>query len=321
MNETKGEGIYYPYLRGKQFELILLREQQKLLARNSFMPIVEPVNGSLNALEKTLEVLMKNQTGVGLILNPQNGDLKDGQKNIEAIVDEKKYAESDYFSVCYIIDSATSLDQIRSILFKYPKAILIHDGFSRGQELSRIIDQSECRITNLFIDGQSPKLYRRHFHARRVLNHDGFNRCGKNKDYPDVETFSDLHCTYQDENMDGFSDFLINGNEYMEVGGPAYTIAIHLTFIDADLDNQMFIYHFKSDRTEGSADPGGKFMEALAKLVKETNRDNSKILRTGAVEEYIHLFEEGHFPGLGYIKKLSMQHHLEILADFLSKQA
>jgi hypothetical protein len=31
--------------------------------------------------------------------------------------------------------------------------------------------------------------------------------------------------------MDGFGDFLIVGDDYSESGGPAYAIAIHLTFI------------------------------------------------------------------------------------------
>ena len=30
--------------------------------------------------------------------------------------------------------------------------------------------------------------------------------------------------------MDGFGDFLIVGDDYSDTGGPAYAVAIHLTF-------------------------------------------------------------------------------------------
>ena len=33
--------MYYPYFRGKQFELIAIRESATLLADSSFVPIVE----------------------------------------------------------------------------------------------------------------------------------------------------------------------------------------------------------------------------------------------------------------------------------------
>ena len=67
--------------------------------------------------------------------------------------------------------------------------------------------------------------------------------------------------------MSGFGDFLIVGDEYSESGGPAYTIAIHLTYIDFDQDEAMHVRHFLSDRQDTPKDPGGKFSEALTKLV------------------------------------------------------
>jgi len=317
MNTQGRKGVYFPYFRGKQFELILLREQQSLLARSSFVPVIEPVTDSLNSVKKTLQSLLKSETMVSLIINPANGDLKNDGSQVEHMVDEDKYVESDCFYVGYIINSTTTIDQIRAILAKYTQVMLIHNGFAQGRELSTIIDASGCNVTNLFIENQSPRLYRNHYKRNKILNRDGFKKCFLNKDYPDFESFSDLHCTYVDEGLDGFSDFLINGSEYVEAGGPASTVTIHLTFIDPELDNQMFIYHFKSDRTEGISDPGGKFLEALSKLVNVVSLDNSKILKTEAVKEYLQLFEQEHFPGLGYVKKLSMQHHLETLSDFL----
>ena len=39
--------MYYPYLRGKQFELILIRDNAEFLAKNDIHPIIEPVKKRL----------------------------------------------------------------------------------------------------------------------------------------------------------------------------------------------------------------------------------------------------------------------------------
>jgi hypothetical protein len=116
--------------------------------------------------------------------------------------------------------------------------------------------------------------------------------------------------------MNGFGDFLIVGDDYSEGGGPAYAVAIHLTFIDPDQDNSMFIYHFISERQDTPTDPAGNFAEALKDMVKTLDRPRSKVLETSAVKEFRSLHKQGHFPGLGYVKKLSMNHHIETLAHY-----
>jgi len=149
------------------------------------------------------------------------------------------------------------------------------------------LGEDVARFTHIFIEGHCGKLYRRKFaEGERVLLRDGFIR-RTNRDHPEIESFSDLHITYIEENVDGFGDFLIVGDDYFESGGPAYAVAIHLTFIDPTQDSEMYIYHFKSDRTSTPTDPAGKFAEALEKLVREVKKPGSHILRTTAVEEFL----------------------------------
>ena len=116
--------------------------------------------------------------------------------------------------------------------------------------------------------------------------------------------------------MDGFGDFLMVGDAFSETGGPAYAVAIHITFINPNEDDQMFIHHFVSDRTDTPTDPAGKFSEALEKLAAEVEQSDTLVTRTEAVEEFIELHHRGHFPGLGYVKKLSMRHHIATLAEY-----
>jgi hypothetical protein len=116
--------------------------------------------------------------------------------------------------------------------------------------------------------------------------------------------------------MDGFGDFLIVGDEYSETGGPAYAVAIHITCIDQNQDDEIWVHHFISDRVDTPTDPAGKFAEALAHFIEELNDDDTMISETDAIREFRDLHERGHFPGLGYVKKLSMQHHIEMLAKY-----
>jgi hypothetical protein len=172
---------------------------------------------------------------------------------------------------------------------------------------------------HIFTEGSS-QMYRRGFKGnKRILIHDGFER-RKNKDYPDTpELFSELHLTYEEVGMNGFGDFLIVGDEFREAGGPAYAVAIHLTYFDQDKQNVMMIRHFKSDRSETPSDPGGKYLEALDKLITFIDSAQPSILETSAILEFRKQHAENYFPGLGYVKRLSMTHHIETVADFLLK--
>ena len=173
-------------------------------------------------------------------------------------------------------------------------------------------------MTNVFVESDQDRLlYRRHFKdSHCILVKDGFKR-QRNADYPEMAEFSDLHVTYEERNMQGFGDFLIVGDDYSEGGGPAYAVAIHMTFIDKDNDDIMYTYHFVSDEKDTPANPAGKFSQALEKLIKRLKSGDSKLLETEAVAEYRRLHDKNHFPGLGYVKKLSMKHHIETLANFL----
>ncbi|MCP4123229.1 MAG: sce7725 family protein [Bacteroidetes bacterium] len=67
--------MYFPFLRGKQFELIALRESVGFLGEN-IIPVIEPVKRSLVSLKKCLGLLNESDVKVILIANPKVGELK-----------------------------------------------------------------------------------------------------------------------------------------------------------------------------------------------------------------------------------------------------
>jgi hypothetical protein len=70
--------LYYPYFRGKQYELILLREFAQFLTAHAICPIIEPVRENLSPLRRTIESLTEQNTNFTLVMNPQVGELAGG---------------------------------------------------------------------------------------------------------------------------------------------------------------------------------------------------------------------------------------------------
>ncbi|MGR3175821.1 MAG: sce7725 family protein [Candidatus Scalindua sp.] len=315
--------MYYPYLRGKQFEMIILRDNAEFITKHNIHPIIEPVKSDFKALIRAFKVLNEKKVTCTLIVNPLAGQNPVKQLNIlkELIDDSFKNYENISIGYALYADSKTTdlvalLDQYSSSSFS-----ILHYGYTNGKKIANAIKGYDNIERHVFIDGFAGKLYQRHFkkdRIKRVLIRDGFKPQKKNALYPPSEHFSDLHITFPDEGMDGFGDYLIVGDDYTETGGPAYAVAIHLTYLDNDDD--MLIYHFVSHRTDSPTDPGGKFLEALSKLVKTFKKPNSLIFKSRACSEYIELFEKQHYPGLGHVKKLSMQHHIELIADFIKRE-
>ncbi|MBA7584057.1 hypothetical protein ES708_26009 [subsurface metagenome] len=315
--------MYYPYLRGKQFELILLRDNAEFLAKNNIHPIIEPVRSDFKTLTRAFKILNEKGVNCTLIVNPQAGEEPVPTSKILRELIENSFKEYKNISIGYILNAKSNIADLVTLLRKYSSFFftILHYGYTNGKKLASEIEGFKNIKTHVFIDGFAGKLYQRHLKKdgiNRVLIRNGFKPQKKNAYYPQNEHFSDLHITYPDEGVDGFGDYLIVGDDYSETGGPAYAVAIHLTYLDNDDD--MFIYHFISDQTDSPTDPGGKFLEALEKLVRAISMPKSLIYKSNACKEYLELFDKKHYPGLGYVKKLSMQHHIELIADFIKRE-
>ena len=311
--------MYYPYFRGKQFELVLLREQASLIAESKINPIIEFVKDNAASMRRVLTALVENRASFTIIINPIWGELAGQQEQILDRISEMVPLDYDLMSLGYIVNTHSNRERVRETLQSCGRhnVSIIHYGFPDGQIIAQETRRFDNIRTHVFIDSYTSKLYQRHFPKEgvdRVLIRDGFRR-QRNEDYPPNEHFSDLHITFEDEGVNSFGDFLIVGDEFREQGGPAHAVAIHLTYLN--FENDMYIMHFISDRTGSPVDPAGKFLEALEKLVRQVRSTGTHIFHSNACEEYEGLFEASRFPGLGYVKKLSMQHHLELMADFL----
>jgi len=309
--------VYYPYLRGKQFELSALRELAPVLAEGRVVPIIEPVRTRENSLVRTLSVLDELHAHNVIILNPQVGDFTKKQADLAVILKKHGLLTLEYTRKGIIIASDEDLAFAQRTFDRYA-----NDNFllvlerTRLEGLAEFLSSNDDRIDRVVCDEQKTRTLRRKLHVGRgkiIIREDGFQKEDRNSDYSPVSEFSDVHLIWQEDELGGFSDYLTIGNIYSESGGPAYTVAIHLTAHTGE--DELEVRHFKSEDSKTYLDTAGKFHEALEKL-NPVNTDQGLFL-SSALMEYQSLYTSGHFPGLGYVKKLSIKHHIELINEWL----
>ena len=102
--------MYYPYLRGKQYELLALREFAHTLGKtdSKIFPIIEPVRKNKSSLVKAASVLSENDINFGIILNPEFGECKSEILNFSGEISD------DTFSPTFIVND--NIAEIQSII-------------------------------------------------------------------------------------------------------------------------------------------------------------------------------------------------------------
>lgn len=213
--------MYHPYFRGKQFELITIRDTAELLAKSGFVPIIEPVKEALSGLNRTLKAICDADGKAVVIVNPYHGDHAEDGADITALLKDEFLANKNISAGILLkegMDIGAALDYYEG--HKDHNPTLVHAGFTEAKLLAEKLGADIDDTQHVFFEKHCGKLYRKHFKGgRRILLRDGFKKQQRNADYMSVEEFSDLHVTYEEEDMDGFGDFLIVGDDFIEGGG------------------------------------------------------------------------------------------------------
>ena len=308
--------MYFPYLRGRQYELLALRE---LIGNNKLsdkiIPVIEPVKIT-STLLSTIKAFTDNNKKLVIIRNPKVGTfITDSEKPKNEDISKALFQainDTNIYSGVIVDDNIQ--DTVKHLSGKgvrYSKMVaLCLKGDSIDSWKSVFINNSP--IYNII--PYSPSF--RHIRKGRVMLDDKFVKLPRNSDYLNCadEFFSDDHIFYKDDGYKGFSDYSIVGKEYSDSGFAPYAVAIHIVYPASISDETLRIHHFVSDSNFGIEDPANKFYEALTKLVIW---NKTKELNTLAMKEFERMYDSETYPGLGVIKKLSIMHHLEWMGNYL----
>lgn len=301
--------MYFPILKGKQNELIALRELSEGIDSQYLRPVIEPVRENISPLKRTIKKLAENGIVPLVVINPSLGEYVGGEDSISRQLE----SERGEYLPCVKIKNPQDVTAIRLFQsFEGRAAVYVETSVDRA--LVDVVNGSIYTLVN------RTKVNAVAFSQMRnkVVYGDFFKKEVKNSDYAEDSLFSGMHTEYRNlENVVGFGDFTILSEDYSESGGPAYVVAVHLSYINREEYDAMHVRHFSSYDDRTPTNPGGKFMDALNKLVQYVSVNPGKFNRTAGLDEFFSLHSSRHFPGLGSVKKISIKHHIETTCDYI----
>lgn len=298
--------MYFPYLRGRQSELLAIRallENDRL--SEQVIPVIEPIKPT-PTFRKTLEAFRDYGRELFIVSNPQVGEFnKEMLGNLEVSEEFKELIDNQHFKSLTIV---AEREDIRNDSYAYLLKNVDHLEWLKSDEKGNYAS---------FLFHPDRTEFRRGLRGfrKRILLADHFQEETRNADYLKLSSysFSSDHLYYKDEGYYGFSDYSIVGKRFMEGGFAPRAVAIHIVYLTKE--GNLRIRHFTSTSNEDISNPAGKFNEALDKLVDVFKDDEPN--KTLGLEKFLEHHKNGTYPGLGQVKQLSIMHHIELVGSYL----
>jgi len=312
--------MYYPYLRGKQFELIALREFASDNTDYKVVPIIEPVKSPFNSMILAINTMKERGLKFAIILNPQIGDIKGNTALIEQSLANVLADNNSWYPALIVTNNNQEKIYAHINEKQYNNVFLIcKDNLdTSAQSLLQLFEMQS--ITNIIITANYDRLKRlaKKNHKTVIRLDDNFIPQKKNSDYVNIpeEMFSEEYKYFQEDGFSGISDYTTLPSDFIDGGMLPFAIAIHWTY--EKNGDPIWIKHFVSDNNDGRENIQGKFLEAGKKAVLFFN--SSQITTNPAIEELKTFVQNSQYPGLGVIKKLSIKNHIELLNKILCKE-
>lgn len=305
--------MYTPYLRGKQFELISLRELTGQLWGENILPIVEPVRISTNSLFRAIDILSASNDKLVIIANPSVGEILPGKLtadfNTELLA---KVNGNTNVIIGAMINNLSTPASIASLIGFYPnnEVAFVHRDVNEGLNFNSLYSPTS---KHFFIEGEHSDAYRRSvLGGLKSLVRDAFTQ-RNNADHPFTEFFHDLPSNIREFGCDSFGDFTILTKAFRDGGGQPYCVAVHIAYQQVGgAANPVHMYHFKSAAQTTPGDPGPKSMDALSQMVNHLAANPLTFEGVG-MRDLRASHAGGNFRGLGKQKSFQIIHHIETL--------
>ena len=306
--------MFYPFLRGRQNELLALRELLDSDKLQNVTPIIEPVKASPTLLS-TLEHFSESGKEAILVENPIVGSFA---KEVDRDPDyrakfEDVLAGYDHLIGMRYCGKGPSLDAISD--HATGKAFFL----SMGKRSSYVEECAANRPRYTIVPAVNQRLQRKAV-GKKIALDSSYKPKNRNADYSEVEDdFLSEELFYPDSDFAGFSDYSVIGDEYIEGGFMPKVVALHLVYADRE-EEQLKVKHFLSPDDASKYDVGMKFHLALGKLVGWANINSHLVPETQGLNSMREIYDEGRFPGLGVAKKLALKHHIEMVNKMIGEQ-
>lgn len=321
--------MYIPMLHARQSErLAVLKIKQKIHNSQGFLPLIIPVkdkdlgSGSgLRGVELLVKQFSSHRIPYLLLTTPYAKGVPYGQKEILLKLAHFDVNRQATVAVAVTRSKPVSALQAEIAALGERNFAVLHQSPSDDlQRLEKLLAQYSTRILrHVFYKKTCDPLYwDRWKSSSRALIHDGFRKLEKNALYAAKtdEEFSDLAFNYPGLGFQAYGDHTICGEEFTPGGGEPYAIAIHLTHpapIETPPYTTINIRHFVSTNMTPETPEFDRYIEALTKLVAFYRKYKSVLSFSEACREFEQWFTIKHYPKLGPVKQLTIQHHLELM--------
>lgn len=319
--------MYFPYLRGRQNEMLCIRE---LLESGNLsekvIPVIEPVRFT-STFFSTIRAFEDRERQIIVIRNPKVGSFEkefrevpekiakeedEGKKqNLQQTLAEyRTLLNSSCIIDAYICDDEV-VEKILTGELNAKEIVLINQ---RKEDCSYYEDYGEKLLAKYTFIPRNEE-FEDEVNGATVAFEDGFNKAKRNLDYihnPD-ELFSANHLVYKKRGYEGFSDYSIVGKAFEESGFAPTALAIHIMYFGHK--DKLWVHHFVSNSNENYNNPAQKFAEAMDKLVDW--EEYAQLPKTKGLLSLVDCYMSGKFPGLGMIKRYSLMHHIQMIGDYL----
>lgn len=317
--------MYYPFLRGKQFEFLALRDLCTELEGHldKICPIIEPVKNTYRDAFNAFDAMREKRFRFAFILNPSLGDFQHSNDFIyTGDVKLKLPSHEDFWQPAFILQGeSTSVIHNISTLIEKEKLKKILVVLPKNEEVDNWMGilQNPHISTIVVANADSKSIIRKvnGLGKHIVRLDDCFQQENRNRDFQGKEDqfFNDNHVYYKEEKFWGFGDYTTMPESYSDGGMLPYVVAIHFTYNKSE--DEVWIHHFLSEsNANGTENIQTKFREAAQKVEPFFTEGHPQD-RTSAIDSLKQYLDNAHYPGLGTLKKLSIIHHLTLMSRYL----
>ena len=305
---------YFPLLRGKQNEMLALRDLAEEIALiGEVVPIIEPVRWNRNTII-SINAFMDSDMRFVLVCNPALGEYSEDRPGLAGHITALDLMDYPNWVPAMYVRGGTRSVEIRQFLRTYRdfEVAFIYKGKPQQQAALGLITGANV-AHHVFLLNRVEQEYIDTIRVDdRVMVRDPFVRAARNAEYPDRRFFTDMNTVAGNQDDVNFGDFSIAGDYYTDTGGAAHAVALHHIHFDRN-SHRLMVSHFISDRRDMPVDVGGKTLEAINNLVRAL-----PLVRpsdTNTCDEYRELGADRRYRSLGYMKRMAIRHHLEVMLN------
>lgn len=309
--------MYFPLLRGKQFELVALKEFAEAYPGNQWIcPIIEPVRVLPDALVRAAGILSGQNINYAVILNPENGDyaVETNRFEIPAFLHKFEGLDKKPIPAFFADGKSASIKGVIEELGLQDVMVIYEDTLDIENDADGTLcnSPSVSYIVSAGTDSRGTLRFLMKTGKHIIRLDDNFIVRKPNSAYrvTDEDPYTEEPFYYRDDRFYGFSDYCVLPKAFAEGGMTPTAVAIHMTY--RKREDAIWVRHFVSDEAlDAGKDIRRKFESAMDAFSTFYN----DVEPTNAARALMD--KRGNYPGLGVLKKITMLNHMQLITSIL----